>query len=132
MTLNQRFGYLFGAVYVLVGLVGFAVTGGVGFAGSVGKDLLLFEVNPLHNLVHLAVGGLLIAGAAAGGGASRAINGVVGGTYLLVGLIGLMMVGEASNILALNHPDNLLHLATAGLALGVALRRAPKVAHPAR
>lgn len=119
MTLNQRFGYLFGAVYVLVGLAGFAVTGGVDFAGTTGKGLLLFDVNPLHNLVHIAVGGLLLAGAAGGARASRGINGVVGGTYLLVSLIGLMMVGESWNILALNHADNLLHFATAAVALGV-------------
>jgi hypothetical protein len=35
-----------------------------------------------------------------------------------VGVIGFLAVGEAWNLLALNHADNLLHIATAVLALG--------------
>ncbi len=31
-SVAQTIGYLFGATYLLVGLLGFAVTGGVGFA----------------------------------------------------------------------------------------------------
>lgn len=57
-SLNQLFGYGFGAVYLLVGLVGFAATHG--------KDLIFFGLNPLHNLVHIAVGILLLDGGAAG------------------------------------------------------------------
>lgn len=33
------------------------------------------------------------------------------------------MVGESWNCLALNHPDNALHFATALLAIGVSLRK---------
>lgn len=125
LTWNQRFGYGFGAVYVLVGLVGFGVTGGVDFAASRGDDLIVFEVNPLHNLVHIAVGGLLILGASGGARASRGVNGLVGATYLLVGIVGLFMVGESWNFLALNHPDNALHFATAVLALGLSAWKEP-------
>ena len=46
MSNNQRFGYLFGAVYILVGLVGFLVTPHVSFAANEGKNLLFFGVNP--------------------------------------------------------------------------------------
>ena len=46
-----------GAVYLLVGVAGFFVTGGVGVADTEGGKLLgLFEVNPLHNVVHLSIG----------------------------------------------------------------------------
>jgi len=62
-SINRTFGYVFGGTYVLVGLVGFAVTGGIGFAASQGKNLIFFGVNPLHNLVHIAVGALLLIGA---------------------------------------------------------------------
>ena len=41
---------------MLVGLLGFVVTGFSNFAASSGDKLILFGVNPLHNLVHLAVG----------------------------------------------------------------------------
>lgn len=126
MTLNQRFGYVFGAVYVLVGLLGFAVTSGVGFASPDGANLIVFEVNPLHNIVHLLVGGLLIGGARAGADPSRSVNMLVGAVYLLVGLLGFLLVGNDSlNILALNGADNGLHLvsAIAALAVGISEQR---------
>lgn len=119
MSLNRQFGYVFGGVYVLVGLIGFAITSGVGFAATQGKNLIILELNPLHNIVHIAVGGLLIAGAKLG--ASRVINSVVGSVYLLVGLVGLAIVDSPLNHLAINHPDNVLHLATAVLALSLGL-----------
>lgn len=120
MSINRMFGYTFGAVYALVGAVGFAVTGGLPFAGTEGNRLLLFAVNPLHNIVHLAVGALLIGGAVAGNRWARRINATVGGVYLLVGVLGLFLVGTSLNILSLNHPDNALHFATAILAIAVA------------
>ena len=63
---NRLVATIFGAVYVLVGLLGFAVTGGVGFIATEGGLLLgIFEVNPLHNIAHLLIGAaLLIAGLA--------------------------------------------------------------------
>jgi hypothetical protein len=128
MSNNQRFAYSFGAAYLLVGLVGFGVTGGVDFAAPDGKDLLLFGLNPLHNVVHLAVGGLLVLGARAGASASRNVNVLVGAVYLVVGVVGLFLVGKDANIVALNHPDNALHLATALVALGIGLSERPAVA----
>jgi hypothetical protein len=53
----RRFAQVFGAVYVLVGVLGFAFTGLSDFAAPSSDRLILFGVNPLHNLVHLAVGG---------------------------------------------------------------------------
>jgi hypothetical protein len=44
----QRFAQVFGAVYVLVGLLGFAFTGFGDFAAPSDDKLLLFGVNPLH------------------------------------------------------------------------------------
>ena len=57
----QRFAQVFGAVYVLVGLLGFAFTGFGDFAVPSDDKLLLFGVNPLHNIVHLGVGALWLA-----------------------------------------------------------------------
>lgn len=122
-SLNQLFGLVFGAVYVLVGIVGFVVTRGVGFAAPRGHELIVFGLNPLHNIVHLAVGALFLGGAAAGLRWSRRINVLVGAVYLGVGLAGLFVVGSALNIIALNHADNGLHFASALLALLVGLRR---------
>ncbi|MGI9194163.1 MAG: DUF4383 domain-containing protein [Actinomycetota bacterium] len=120
MSLNRKFGYAFGAVYALIGVVGFAITQDVGFFATQGRDLIVFEVNPLHNIIHIAVGALFIGGAAAGAMWSKRVNGLIGGVYMTVGIAGLFLVGTAANILALNHPDNALHFATALLAIAVA------------
>ena len=118
---NRLVGGIFGAVYLLVGIAGFLVSSGAAFAGTEGGTLLLFEVNPLHNIVHLGIGAVLLGAAAASTPAARAANTTVGGVYLLVGLLGLFLVGSAANILALNGADNVLHLASAVLLLGVGL-----------
>jgi hypothetical protein len=46
-----------GVVFLLVGVTGFLVTGFDGFADPDGELLLgFFEINPLHNVVHLLIG----------------------------------------------------------------------------
>jgi len=119
---NSLVGAVFGAVYIAVGLVGFAVTGSHDFAGEDGGKLLgLFEVNALHNVVHLAVGALLLAGFAGGERLASRVNTLVGGVYLLVGVLGLFILNSSANLLALNSMDNVLHLASAVLLLTVGL-----------
>lgn len=44
---------------------------------------------------------------------ARSINSRVGVVYLAVGIVGLFLTSSEANILALNHPDNVLHLASA-------------------
>ena len=117
---NQLVGYVFGAVYVLVGIAGFFVTGGVEFAGREGEPLIVFDVNPLHNIAHLGVGILLLVGAAGGLRAARGMNMFVGLTYLALGLVGFFVLDSSINVLALNEADNFLHLASALVLLGVA------------
>lgn len=125
----RQFSNVFGAVYLAVGLIGFIVTGFDGFAATQGDTLILFELNPLHNVVHLLVGGALLAGAAAGDEIARQLTAVVGGVYALVGVVGFLVIGSAANILALNVADNLLHVATAGAAfLALSGSRSPVAA----
>lgn len=117
---NRLVAAIFGAVYTLVGLAGFLVTGGVPFASQEGEPLLGFEVNPLHNIVHLVIGiALLLASRTVTG--ARSANLTVGAVYLLVGILGLFIIDTEANILALNGADNVLHFATAIILLGVAL-----------
>jgi hypothetical protein len=117
---NRLLAAVFGTVYLLVGLAGFVVTSGVGFAATEGANLLLFEVNPLHNIVHLGVGAALLI-ASRSVGAAKGVNVTIGAVYLLVGVLGLFLVGTGANIIALNGADNVLHLASAVLLLGVGL-----------
>lgn len=117
---NRLLATVFGAVYLLVGILGFAVTGLSDFAGTEGDSLLGFAVNPLHNIVHLAIGiGLLAASRATA--TAKAANTLVGAVYLLVGIVGLFLLDSDANILALNGADNVLHLASAVVLLGVGL-----------
>ena len=118
---NRLVAAVFGVVYLLVGLVGFAVTGFSNFAGTdTGDKLLVFEINPLHNIVHLAIGALLLLSSRAVATAKGA-NTAVGAVYLLVGILGLFLIGSDANILSLNGADNVLHLASAIVLLGVGL-----------
>ncbi|HVL82553.1 MAG TPA: DUF4383 domain-containing protein [Actinomycetota bacterium] len=124
VPLARLVGTVFGAIYVVVGLAGFLVTSGIGFAERTGATLIAFDVNPLHNLVHLGIGVALIVAAKAGTSPARVMNTVVGGTYLLVGLAGLVIMDGSLNILALNQADNALHLASAAVLLAAGLHRA--------
>ncbi|MGH3978039.1 MAG: DUF4383 domain-containing protein [Pseudonocardiaceae bacterium] len=119
---NKLVGIILGVVYVVVGLLGFTVAGNGGFASTDGGLLLgIFEINPLHNVVHIAVGALLLIGGLAGVRAAKGVNTLVGVVYLLVGVVGLFLLDSMLNILALNSADNVLHLASAVLLLIVGL-----------
>ncbi|MFF2316780.1 DUF4383 domain-containing protein [Arthrobacter sp. NPDC058097] len=118
---NRLVATVFGAVYLLVGLVGFAVTSGVGFFATEGTNLIIFEVNPLHNVIHLAIGAALLYAGVKDIQLSRTVNTAVGAVYLLVGILGLFLLSSPLNIIALNGADNVLHLASAVLLLGVGL-----------
>ena len=119
---NRLLATIFGGVYVLVGLLGFAVTGGVSLIATEGNLLLgLFAVNPLHNIAHLLIGAALLIAGLSNVAAAKTVNTVVGAVYLLLGIVGFFLVGTALNILALNTADHFLHLASAIVLLGVGL-----------
>jgi Domain of unknown function (DUF4383) len=126
---NRLVAAVFGAVYLLIGILGFFVTGFDDFAGTdTNEKLLGFELNGLHNVVHLLIGVVLLVAARNGVGAAKGANTLVGGVYLLVGIIGLFILDSDANILSLNGADNVLHLASALVLLGVALSQDKNVA----
>lgn len=117
---NRLIGTIFGAVYLVVGALGFAYTGGVGFVATQGGLILgIFEVNPLHNIAHLLIGAALLIAGLSGVLAAKTVNTIVGAAYLLLGIVGFFLAGTGANILALNTPDHFLHLASAIVLLGV-------------
>lgn len=119
---NRLIATVFGAVYLLVGVLGFTVTGGVGFFATEGGLLLgIFEVNPLHNIAHLLIGAALLVAGIVSTVAARTVNVIVGAAYLLLGIVGFFLAGSALNVLALNTFDHFLHLASAVVLLGVGL-----------
>ncbi|TFC31539.1 DUF4383 domain-containing protein [Cryobacterium sp. TMT2-18-3] len=119
---NRIIATVFGAVYVLVGLLGFFVTGGVDFFATDGGLLLgIFAVNPLHNTAHLLIGAALLIAGLATAPAAKAVNTTVGAVYLLLGIVGFFIADTALNILALNTADHFLHLTSAIVLLGAGL-----------
>ena len=117
-SVNSTVAAAFGAIYTLVGLAGFFVS--ETFAETDDNTLLGFEVNHLHNLVHLLIG-LALIGASRRTESARRLNLLIGGTYVALGVLGWFIQDTAANIVALNEPDHLLHLASGAVLVGVAL-----------
>ncbi|WP_243065067.1 DUF4383 domain-containing protein [Humibacter sp. RRB41] len=119
---NRIVATIFGAVYLLVGLLGFFVTSGVGFVATHGGLLLgIFEVNPLHNVAHLIIGAALLIAGLTSVIAAKTVDIVIGAAYLLLGIVGFFIANTPANVLALNTPDHFLHLASALVLLAVGL-----------
>ena len=127
-TPAQLYSLIFGAVLLLAGVLGFIVDSGFGDLGSGvhGDELVLFEVNGWHNLVHIASGlvGLAVAARPA---PARLFALGFGAVYLLVTIIGMLDGDSIFGLLAINGADNVLHLliALAGIAAGLASATAP-------
>ena len=121
-SLNRMFGIVLGALFLLLGLLGFTATGNVGFVATEGGLLLgTFEVNPMLNVVYMLLGAGLLIGGVTSVKAAKIVNGTVGGILLLMGIIGFFVVGTEFNYLALNTADHVLNLVTGAALLGVAL-----------
>ncbi len=140
LALVQIFAGAIGAVFILVGLLGFVpgVTTMFGDFAIFGRDsrselLGLFQVSALHNVVHLLFGvGILAARKAATARLYLIVGGVL---YLVVGLYGSVIDRATSaNFLPFNHADNILHFGLSigmivlGIVGGLLLRREPVAA----
>jgi hypothetical protein len=110
----QVLGLAFGAIYLLVGIVGFFVTGFDDFAGHGDHTLLIFDINPLHNIVHILIGvvGLALSRTLAG---AKTFGLLLAVGYGLAFVYGLFAVGQSWDFLNLNWADNILHLLSAGV-----------------
>jgi Domain of unknown function (DUF4383) len=125
---SQLLALAIGAVYTAIGILGFLVTGFDNFAAETDKTLLGFEVNPLHNLVHLAIG---LAGLALWRrlDTARAYGWLLAAGYGLTFIYGLFAAGNSDiNFLSINSADNVLHLLSAAAGLAIALWPAQRAA----
>lgn len=108
--------WVLGAVFTLVGVLGFISNPIVGASG-------LFQTNLLHDLVHL-ITGLVFLGIAfkAEDKAGLALK-VFGIVYLVVAVLGFLMVPQGGALLGLiqtNMADHWLHLVLGVVILGLA------------
>jgi hypothetical protein len=117
-TPAQMFALVFGIIYLLVGILGFAWTGFDDWAAERydEKVIGIFAVNPLHNIVHILLGAVWI-GAAGAHATAKSVNALFGVVLLVVGILGMLEVLQWLAIEDAAAPDNYLHLATGALAL---------------
>ena len=124
-SLAQWFCLLVGPTLILVGLLGFfaeakfdTATGGDPGALD-GENFIIFEVNGWHNVVHIASGLLLLAGAARHALAKTVLI-LFGVTYVAVSIIGLIDGKDVLGVIPVDRADNVLHIVLAVGALLVA------------
>jgi hypothetical protein len=125
---SQLLALAIGAVYTLVGILGFLVTGLEDFAAETDKTLLGFELNPLHNIVHMAIG---LAGLALWRrlDSARLYGWLLAAGYGATFVYGLLAAGNRDiNFLSINGADNGLHLVSAIAGLAIALWPAQRTA----
>jgi hypothetical protein len=131
---GRRLALGIGIAYVLVGILGFFVTGFDHFAGQTGEKLLgVFEINPLHNVVHLIIGfgGLALWKRR---DTARAYGAALVAGYGVTFVYGLFTAGKdtAANFLSLNAADNGLHLVSALAGVAILALLAKGAPAPAR
>lgn len=104
--------YVLGAVFIIVGLIGFINHPVLG----------IFEVNTLHNLIHLVSGILALVFAGMGDASAKKFAVVLGVVYALVTILGFVLTdGNIFGLIMANMADNLLHLVLAVVLLAVGL-----------
>ncbi|TXH01031.1 MAG: DUF4383 domain-containing protein [Candidatus Moraniibacteriota bacterium] len=101
---------LLGVVFVVMGLLGFVNDPVLG----------VFEVDILHNVIHILSGVLALAAVGMGVDMMRLYAKVFGVIYGLVGLVGFVMPGDMIlGLFEANLADDLLHVALAAVFLYV-------------
>jgi hypothetical protein len=109
---HARIAQVLGAVLLFVGLAGFFLAPILG----------LFDVNALHNVVHVATGIiLLIVGFSARGKHAKLGMILLGLVYAVVAVLGFAAPAFMQQLLAISAPDNWLHVALAVGLLGASL-----------
>lgn len=92
----------------------------VGILGFVNDPVLgIFEVDTVHNIVHLLSGILAIAAAASGASYARLYLIIFGIVYGIVTVVGFVNAGDILGLFTVNQADNYLHTAIALVCLAV-------------
>lgn len=113
----KKVALVFGAVFILVGILGFIPNPIVGMGA-------IFDTNHLHDAVHLLFGIILLAIALKVPAKSAKWLKIVGVIYLLIALLGFVLVPSGGLLLGFvetNHADHWLHIVLGVILLGVGL-----------
>ena len=117
---NRMLAAVLGGAYLLLGGIGFAVTGDL-VTPNGGLLFGVLQVNGLQNAIHLLIGASLAVAALVSVPASRATNTAIGTVLLLLGLLGLFLAGNPFNVLSINAAGNVLHFGSSVLLLAAGL-----------
>ncbi|HEU4657662.1 MAG TPA: DUF4383 domain-containing protein [Capillimicrobium sp.] len=117
-TPAQWYCRLAGLVLLIVGIVGFFVE--PDFGTTARDELILFDINGWHNVVHLLSGIVLLA-VAGSPGAAKAVALAFGIVYGAVAIIGLIDGDDVLGFIPINAADNVLHIGLSALAIIAAL-----------
>ena len=109
----QKLAWGFGIVLTLVGILGFVP----GVTSADGLLLGIFQVDALHNVVHLLTGVLAIVAALGAGTYSRLFFQVFGVVYALVTIVGFVQGNTVLGLFPVNMADNVLHILITVFAL---------------
>jgi hypothetical protein len=116
-TPAQWYCLLGGAALLLAGSLGFIADSSFETGSDVqGGSFIGFEVNAIHNLIHLASGVLLLAAARARSSA-RAVAIGFGVVYGVVAIVGIADGSDVLGLIPINSADNVLHVALAALGI---------------
>ena len=116
-TPAQWYCLLAGISLLLAGIFGFISDSSFDTGDGVQGDLFLgFEVNAIHNLIHVA-SGLVLLVASPKRASARAVAIGFGLVYGLVAIIGLIDGEDVLGLIPINSADNLLHIALAALGI---------------
>ena len=114
-----RVAMVFGAVFVLVGVLGLVVSGGMSMAADPAPAMLLglFPINLLHNVVHILFGvwGLLAARSFAMAKMYAQAGGVV---YIVLAICGFL-IPTTFGLIPIGGNDIWLHAVLGGVLAGV-------------
>lgn len=120
-TANRVTGLVVGAVFVVVGAAGLAVSLPSDFVGPSVPLFGVLSTNPLLGVLQTLLGAAVGAAAFVGQRASVRTNGVVGVVLLALGFAGLFLVGSDVNPIAASSTVNAFHFGASALLLLVAL-----------
>lgn len=114
MTTVQRVAQIFGIIFILIGLLGFFVPGGMDMNADMttsGMLLGMFPVNLLHNVAHLLLGVWGVLASRSFGGAKSYAT-IAGGLYLVLAVLGFV-APTTFGLMPIGGNDIWLHLVLA-------------------
>lgn len=101
--------WILGIVLLIIGIIGFVNAPVLG----------IFEVNTIHNIVHILSGVIAIIAVSSSESAARLYLIIFGIVYGLVTIVGFVNGGDIFGLFTANQADNYLHAAITLVCLGV-------------